>query len=417
MNKILNFLLSRKRFIFFSILRILSMVLGLISNIFIVRKLTVEDFGIFSVALLVVNLITTFGFSWSSSSILYFGSKEKEKFGNLNKTFWSRNIIIFVSLVIVTIGIILFREQINSYVGLNIWILLLLWLYVSVAENYLNQYYLAVKKQITSSMLSITAKIIYILLIVIIPFDVITLILIYIVSHATVIFYVLGINRKDVGRFEFDKNWFKEVLNFSLWQLFGFSGLYLINFGDIAVVKHFLTIEDVGIYNAAYQLFNAAASFSFVISSYYASNISSYFTSKDTKKIKQFFYRERFYILIISLAGHLLAIMLSRPIITLLYGQEYIQSVTIFNLLMIGSLIKFTTVFYMLYYNTNGKHAIQQTINICIAIVNVLLSIVFVQIMGLIGPAVGTIVSLFLSFLFSFFYCEKRILYFIRKGK
>lgn len=70
MNKVINFLASRRRFFSFSLLRVASMVLGLASNIFIVRKLSVEDFGIFSVALLVVNLITTFGFSWSSSSIL-----------------------------------------------------------------------------------------------------------------------------------------------------------------------------------------------------------------------------------------------------------------------------------------------------------------------------------------------------------
>ena len=79
--KIINILLERKKFISFSLLRIISMFLGLLSNIIIIRNLSVENFGIFSVALLVVNLITTFGFSWSSSSILYFGGKEREKYG------------------------------------------------------------------------------------------------------------------------------------------------------------------------------------------------------------------------------------------------------------------------------------------------------------------------------------------------
>src|SRR5699024_9321083 len=74
---------------------------------------------------------------------------------------------------------------------------------------------LAVKKQIISSLLSITAKILYIVLILIISLDVRTLMIIYIISHASVIFYVLGINRNDIGRFEFDKGWFKKVLNFS----------------------------------------------------------------------------------------------------------------------------------------------------------------------------------------------------------
>lgn len=415
LKKLLSFLFARKRFFSFSLLRVSSMALGLISNIIIVRKLTVGDFGIFSVALLVVNLITTFGFSWSSSSILYFGSREKEKYGSINKTFWARNIIIFVSLIIVTIGILLFREQINVYIGLNIWFLLLLWLYVSVIENYLNQYFLAVKKQITSSMLSITAKVIYLLLIIILPFNVTTLIIIYIISHASVILYILGINRKDIGKFEYDKQWFKEVLNFSLWQLFGFSGIYLINFGDIAVVKHFMTNEDVGIYNAAYQLFNAVASFAFVVSSYYASSVAGYFAGNKQELVHHFYYRERIFIVSLSIVGHLLLMVLSKPIITTLYGDAYVNTVSIFNILMLGSMIRYVTVFYMLYYNTNGKHRVQQVLNIFIAIVNVGLSVLFINWFGLNGPAYATVVVFLMSFIFSFFYCEKRIIRFVKE--
>lgn len=110
MTRILILFNSRKRFFLFSFLRIASMALGLVSNIFIVRKLDVDDYGVFSVALLVVNLLTTFGFSWSSSSILYFGSREKELYGSINKTFWARNIIIFFSLLFISFGIILFRQ-------------------------------------------------------------------------------------------------------------------------------------------------------------------------------------------------------------------------------------------------------------------------------------------------------------------
>lgn len=417
LKQMLSFWLKRKGFFLFSSLRVASMVLGLVSNIIIVRKLTVGDFGIFSVALLVVNLITTFGFSWSSSSILYFGSREKEKHGGINKTFWARNIIIIVSLIVVTIGIILFREQINAYIGLNVWYLLLAWLYVTVLEDYLNQYFLAVKKQITTSMLSITAKIIYILLIIIVPFDVTTLIIIYIISHASVIFYILGINRKDIGNFEYDKQWFKEILNFSLWQLFGFSGIYLINFADIAVVKHFMTNEDVGIYNAAYQLFNAVASFAFVVSSYYASSVASYFAGKKQEKVQYFYYKERIFIVGLSIVGHLLLIFFSKPIITVLYGEAYLNTVPIFNILMLGSMIRYITVFYMLYYNTNGKHRIQQVINISIAIVNVVLSIWFVNWFGLNGPAYATVIVFFLSFLISLYYCEKRIIRFVKEGE
>lgn len=82
---------------------------------------------------------------------------------------------------------------------------------------------------------------------------------------------------------------------------------------------------------------------------------------------------------------------------------------------MLGSIIKYLTVFYMLYYNANGKYAIQQIINIIVAISNIILSIVLIQVLGLIGPAVGTVIAYFFSLLFSYFYCEKRIKDYIKE--
>lgn len=416
MKRLFEIIKSKKEFIIYLLLRVLVMILGLVTNIFIVRKLSVSDFGIFSVAFMLIGLITTFGFSWSSSSIIYFGSIEKARYGSLNKTFWARNIIIFISLVFTTLFFVVFRQQINSYIGLNISNLILIWLYVSVAEDFLVQYFLAVKKQLCSSLLSITAKGIYILLITFISFDVETLVILNILSHASVLLYVLGMNRKDIGKFEFEKSWFKEVLNFSLWQLFGFSGLYLINFGDTAAIKYFMTTEDVGVYNVAYKLFNSIANFSFVISGFFASSISVSFTKINTKRIKNFFYKDRFLILIIVLIAHSIVIVFSRTIIVFLYGYSYENAAVIFNILMIGSLFKYFSVFYMIYYNTNKKHKILQTLNIIQAALNLLLDVILINIFGLIGPAIATVISIILKTLFSIHYCEKRIRSIVKKS-
>ncbi|MBU5594398.1 oligosaccharide flippase family protein [Amphibacillus sp. MSJ-3] len=409
MNKLYNIFIKRKGFIIYSLLKILILILSFVTNIFIIRKLTVSNYGVFSVALMFVGLLTTFGFSWSSSSILYYGSREKEKTGSLNKTFWARNIIIGISLIFTTLIFILFRNQINNYIGLDVSWLILIWLYVSVAEDYLMQYFLTIKKQMMSSMLSVTAKFIYLLMILLFSFDVKTLIIMNIISHSTVLLYIIGIDKSDIGKFEFDKSWFKEIFNFSMWQLFGFSGLYLINFGDTAVINHFLDIEDVGIYNAAFKLFNSIANLSFVISSYYAGAVSRYFINKESSNIKFFFYRERFLISGLSTFVHLIIIFLSKPLITFFYGIEYIDSILIFNILMIGSIFRYLSVFYMLYYNTNGKYKLLQYINIVRALINVGLNIILVNYWGLIGVAIATTIAIIITFFISMLYCEKRI--------
>src|SRR5690606_12379257 len=130
-----------------------------------------------------------------------------------------------------------------------------------------------------------------------------------------------------------------------------------------------------------------------------------------------FFYRERVFIFVASVVGHLLVIIFSKPLITTLYGEEYMRTVPIFNFLMLGSMIKYLTVFYMIYYNTNGKHKIQQIINILIAVVNIVLSVIFIHIFGLNGPAIATALTLLLSLIYSAFYCERRIRILIKEGE
>ena len=111
----------------------------------------------------------------------------------------------------------------------------------------------------------------------------------------------------------------------------------------------------------------------------------------------------------LSTLAHIVVMIFSKPIITVLYGDRYTQSVVLFNILMIGSIFRYSTVFYMLYYNTNKKHKLQQTINIFRAILNLVLDIILVRRFGLVGIAIATTIAMFLAFLFSFFYCEKRI--------
>ena len=409
MNRIIRLLLERKEFILYSFMRVMVMVLGLVSNIFIVRKLSVSSYGVFSVAYMFIGLLTTFGFSWSSASIIYYGSKERAQSGSISKTFRARNLIMLVSVAVIALMFICFRRQINDYIGEELAGLLLVWLFISVAEDYLSQYFLAVKKQLLSGALSITARLIYILCVAFMSYGVRMLIILNIISHASVLLYILGINRKDIGRFSLDRKWFKEVLNFSLWQLFGFSGLYLINFGDTAVIKYFMTTEDIAVYNVAYKLFNNIADFAYVISGFYASGVSEYFVKGNSKGLKSFFYRERFLILLLATVAHLLVVLFAGPIIVLLYGSAYRGATAIFRVLMIGSWLRYAMIFYMLYFNISKKHKILQTLNLVQAILNLLLDIALIGGFGLLGPAIATVISIVFALAFSIVYCERKI--------
>lgn len=95
--------------------------------------------------------------------------------------------------------------------------------------------------------------------------------------------------------------------------------------------------------------------------------------------------------------------------ILLMYGEDYVGAVAIFNILMIGSIFRYINVFYILFYNINSMHKRQQIINIVRAFSNILLDIVFIQFLGLKGPAIATSIVIIITTMYSVLYCEKRI--------
>lgn len=409
LNKIIKLIGSKKNFIFFSLLKLSTQLLTLVSSVFIIRKLPVEDFGSYSLILTVVGFASTFGFSWTSSSLIYFGSKELEENGNLNKTFWSRNILVGISLFILTTGFLIFQDEINSYIGASYLFMILIWIYLRVYQDYMSYYFLAVKKQNLASSMLFFVRVIFLVVVIFVDFDLKKLIVFSILSEVISLLYLFGLNKKDISKFEFDKKHFKEILNFSLWQLFGFSGVYIINFGDNLVIKYFLSTEAVGIYNASYKIYTGISLLSYVISSYYAANLAVNFLKKQKEKINSFFYKERFFILLLSLVLHLIIIISSKQIISFLYGDEYESAVSVLQILMIGSFFRYIEVFYVIFYNTNKKYRFLQITNIIQSVINIVLSISLVSLVGILGAAIATTIAMILKTLLSILYCERKI--------
>lgn len=407
--RLIYFVYLRKKFILFSTVKLAVVGLGLVTNIFIARKFSVYGFGVYNLAIMLVGLAASLAFNWSSSALLYYGSKERSATGTLNKTFWSRNIILFFSIAAVTFVFIIFRKSINAYVENDIAYLILGWIYIRVVEDYLSNYFLTIGKQELAMYMDFTARFIFLLLVLIFTFDVRTLLVLNILSDATVIFYLIKINRKDFGQYQFDRTVFTEVLSFSLWQFFGFASLYLINFGDNIVIKHFMTIEDVGLYNAAYKIFNGISSLSYIIASFYGASVAIAVEERNFRHLKGFFYSERWFILTLVLLLHLLILLFSKQIIILLYGKVYEQAVTLLRILLPGSLLRYAAVFQMIYFNSAKQYKIQQSLNVLRAVLNILFDLLLIKNLGLLGPALGTTLAVIITLTASTIYSEKKI--------
>lgn len=395
LNRCRNLIKEKLDLIRYILLKIFDMGLAFLLTLVIVKKLTNYEYGVYTLILTILGILVMFGFSWTSSSLVYFGVEEKLKYGSLNRTFWSRNIILTVSYFIIGVLFICFQNKINNYLTESVCIYIFFWMTGRIFTDYLSSYFLAIEKREVSILVTLTTKIITFFLLFITSISLRKILVISIIAELLGLIWILKINKKDFGKFLFDKKIFQQVLSFGLWQLFGFSGLYLINFGDNLVIKHYLGIEKVGLYNVSYQLFMGMAAFSYLFSNYFAPQVVKAIKEKNINVLNSIFKKDRFILVVILIIPHVSVIFLAKKIIISFYGISYVEAITPLIVLTIESLLKYFTVFNILIYNCFKKYSFLQIINIVQASLNIGFDILFIPKFGILGAAYGT----FLSFL------------------
>lgn len=411
------FLLGNKNFLLFSILKVATQVISLLINIIIVRKLTIDQYGYYSVILMLIGLIMSFGFSWSTTSIVYFGSKEKETRGKMTYTVTSRNIIFGMTIIVLALVFAVFGDIVKDYVGMDVNLLIFVSSIMQALLGIFEYYFLAVKKQIISALLILSSRMLFFITILIFDASIKRILLLEIIGILLSFVLLTKVEKIDFLRAEFNKNHFIEFFRFSVWQLFGFSGVYLINFGDNWVIKHFMTLADLGIYNAPYKLFTGISQLAYVIVSYYSSRIAIYTSQKNIYKLKKFYYYDRFILLGISILLHIILIAFSEKIILLLFGSTYNGSSIVLKILLVGSVFRYIEVFNVIFFNTNSRFKFLQYTNILQAVINFVFSFILVQLYGIIGAAIATAMAISLKTIISVINCEKDIMRLCNVGR
>ncbi len=388
---------------------LLVQILGMFTNIIIARKISISDFGTYTIILTVIGLVSTFSFSWSSSMVSFYGSKEISKEGNMRKTIQSRNIILFISFFITGVVFFVFSRQINEYVGKEFSSLLFLWVVIKAVNEYIAYYFIAREKKIISSTVGLVGRVVTVVLLLTLEYDLNELLLMLMVCELLTFGTIKFINKNDFKYTKFNKEYFKEVLSFSLWQLSGTVSIYIINSASLLVINHFYSKADVGIFNAAFKIFAGIFIMSNIITSYYVATLTRYFQNENKKQIKKFYINIRIGLFVLVLLVHLVLFIFADDIFSILYKNEYQSSVQVFQILLVASLCRYWTVFQVLYFNINKMYKFQQMLNISNAVLNILLCIILVPKVGIMGGAFATTFSALLIAIISSIICEPKI--------
>jgi O-antigen/teichoic acid export membrane protein len=383
-------------------------ILSFLILILLARVLTVEQMGKYSLFLMIVSLALTVGLNWSDASIIRHGREEYVKEKKINKSFWARMYIFLPVIFFFILLFIIFRKQITNYISIEpkLIVLLIVMFIFNALINFIISIYQSINQMKKSAYVLFFQKAFYLICLALIFFNVfkanlaLVLLLTNISFLLAIITNIVMLDFRKIMPYEFNKAYFKKIWSYSWPQLIGFPGLYLVNYIDLFVIKRYMTLKDVGIYNVAYSAFINIAAFILIIHTVFLPLIVEYRVRNRRDMIEKYVKKIPFFA-IIWIALVLIGLALSKYVIPLIFSQKYVDAIPSFNILLIASIFYFVAICVLPLINAFDLILPSQIINLIKAAVNIVIDFILIPKIGIIGGAYGTVVSYFVGMILS----------------
>jgi O-antigen/teichoic acid export membrane protein len=205
------------------------------------------------------------------------------------------------------------------------------------------------------------------------------------------LFLIKAIDLKKVLPFEFDRRIFRQLLDYTKWTIMGSIALYFVNWGDNFVLRVFVSLDQIGVYNLGYQVFKGVLILISITKMYYLPFISEHIN--DEKKIKNYLTFKRWIIMAAGFTGICLIYIALPGLFNIFYAQTYQGSVTVARILLIGSVFSLYQTFYSPIFDAMKLYEFTQLTSILMVVINISLDYLLVFFFGLLGAAVATAIT------------------------
>jgi O-antigen/teichoic acid export membrane protein len=351
---------------------------------------------------MIINLALVMGLNWSDSSVVRHGREEHTKSQKINKSFWARMYLFIPIMILVPLLFIIFSKQITSYIGIElkfIYLAIILFIFNGVL-NFINYIYQSTNNMQKSAYVLLSQKLFYVICLIILLLVniktnlILALILINISFLLAIIFNILTFNFEKIKPYTFNKTYFRKIWTYSWPQLIGFSGLYVVSYIDIFVIKKYMTLADVGTYNIAYNFFINISAIIIIIQTIFLPLIVEYRIQKKHHLINKYIKNIPLFTLYWSILV-IMGLFASKYIFPLLFSTKYVNAIHPFNILLIASIFYFVTACLLPIINAFDYIIYSQIINLIYAAINIVMDFILVPKLGIIGAAYGTLIAYF----------------------
>jgi O-antigen/teichoic acid export membrane protein len=389
---------------------IIGMLLGFVSRVIIVRYITQTEYGIYSLALVVISIfvaISTLGLQEGSTRyIAYFrGKKEEGKVKGIISS--SIKIAIVASISLATISFF-----ISDFISINIFhtpalsiplkifsiaipFTVLINVFISIFRGFDRVDARVYFQDIFRPVLYL----LFLIAVVLFGLSFLGVICAYLASIAiTCVVFVMYMVRKSPLAIRSGNSvtnpMTKELLFFSVPLLAVSMLIMVMSWTDTLMLGHFKTLDVVGVYNAALPL---AGLLSMTLSSMnfiYIPIISQLYSKNLIAELKRSYIILTKWIFLVTLPIFFVLFLFPDVVLNLLFGSRYIGAAVALQILAFGYFLNICLGFT---YNTLlvlGKTKFLMWTLVISAIINVILNMVLIPPMGIIGASIASAFSI-----------------------
>jgi O-antigen/teichoic acid export membrane protein len=392
--------------------------LGMVSSVLSTRILGKEGYGFISLFGMVTAIMFLFTSNWTMAAVLRFGREEYDQRGSLNHTFWARN---FILLPCLSCGFALayfFRSEITDYAAVPRWVVWLMMGSVLVveAQTYADFILQASHRMRVYAVSRTLRSVLSIVGLTMIYFGLfrqtyLTVIVVGLCTGAaSVLFLILTfIPGRMLLPVRTDRRMLSEVFRFSYPFILGNTAAYVVSWIDLAFIKYYYAIADVGRYQLAYNIFAlcdgivgmAHVLMAPVLISFMAAQRENLIIHYGTRLVPQG-------VLLWSvLVG--VGMSFSPVFFHILFGKEFFISAMYFQFLACGLAFSGFLYFYAGVITAHKLTKLDMVVSVMRAALNVTGNLLLVPALGPVGAAVANTAAIGVAALLYLVICQPRL--------
>lgn len=395
--------------------QIMTTAIGLVVTKLLSVKFSLLDYGTYSQALLVTSTASSISILGLTNATNYFYNKFEDK--DKKHTYVSTIFTIqYIAGLLCALIIVIFRNQIAGYFGndrLNS--ILLFVAFTPLFQNLIAMFqvlFVSIGKAKILAVRNLIVAIIRLITVVIACYviqDIVTVLIVVLVLDILQYFYFYFVFDRYDQRLKIKDskfNFVSEIFKFSIPMSIFVMTNSLSRDIDKYVVSLFSNTESLAIYSNAAKLLPFDMLTSSIIT-VLIPIVTRFINSNKHKEARDAFviYLRLGFILTCTFVGG--AISLAKYLMLFLYDEKYLAGISIFIIYLFIDMIRFANVTTIL--SGAGKTAILMRISIATLIANAILNVIAYKLIGMLGPAVVTLVLTIIMTIMMLHYGSKEI--------